>query len=164
MARLAARVGLLHLAERNLRLHGCFLSAPGWFPRERYMLPSAVCTADEGSYACVIRCWTSPRSCHTRWRALAHASDFPGTAHGNMHTGDIYAVAIGKPPWYAATTWRCRSTRPGWRGGPREALRARRDGWGRRRHVVHPSSHIPQGHSCQLSNPSVEDKALKEGP
>src|SRR4029453_3349509 len=67
---------------------------------------------------------------------------------------DNCAVAIGKPPWYAATTWRCCSTRPGWRGGHREAPRARRDGCGRRRQGVHTRSSVPQGHQCNLKHPS----------
>src|SRR5712691_1261128 len=45
----------------------------GWSPRAWCVLTSALYSADEGSYARVLRCWTSPRSCHTRGRALAHA-------------------------------------------------------------------------------------------
>jgi len=49
----------------------------GWSPRAWCVLTSALYSADEGSYARVLRYWTSPRSCHTRGRALAHASAGP---------------------------------------------------------------------------------------
>ena len=67
------------------------------------------------------------------------------------------------PTWYAATTWRGCSTRPGRRIGPREEPREVRDGCGRRRHVVYTRSNVPQGHPCTLRHPSVEDHAVKEG-
>jgi hypothetical protein len=74
-------------------------------------------------------------------------------------TTDIYAVAIGKLHWYAATMWRCCSITPGWRGGFREVLRARHDEGGHYRHGLHPSSHVPQGHQCTLSKPRCADQA-----
>src|SRR5262245_15307570 len=76
---------------------------------------------------------------------------------------DNCAVAIGKPTWYAATTWRCCSARPDWRIGPREAPCARCDRCGRRRHVVHTSSNVPQGHQCHLSTSQLRRQSIQGG-
>jgi hypothetical protein len=45
-----------------------------------------------------------------------------------------------------------------------EESRALCDGCGRRRHMVHPSRHVPQGHPCTLRYPSGAENACQEDP
>jgi hypothetical protein len=113
------------------------------------------------------RVWHRRLSYPTRTTAqfyLSAGSSHQRNAARFVHGRCAGLVASRGPTCYAATTWRCCSTRPGWRGGPREEPRALRDGCGSRRHMVHPSRHVPQGHPLHLSNPSIEEKVLKEGP